>query len=97
MATTRIAIVTGAAKGIGRAISLRLASDGLHIVAGDLPERVKELESLVAEINSKGSKGKTQAIYHFADVTKEQEVKDLVAAAVAKFGSLDVVSKAAVV
>ncbi|KIJ50863.1 hypothetical protein M422DRAFT_158972, partial [Sphaerobolus stellatus SS14] len=84
----RTAIVTGAARGIGRAISLRLARDGLNVVASDLSFRRTELNNLAKEIQSGG---KTKAFAHCADVTKENEVQELVKSTVDQFGAVDVV------
>lgn len=44
--TTRIAIVTGAAQGIGRSIALRLAADGLDVAINDLPRQLTQLEQV---------------------------------------------------
>ncbi len=84
---TRVAIVTGAALGLGRAIALRLAADGLHVVVNDLPKQKDNLEALVKEIEATGSR----AAPFIADVTVEENVKNLVAFAVSTFGGLDVV------
>ncbi|PSS35523.1 hypothetical protein PHLCEN_2v1517 [Hermanssonia centrifuga] len=83
---TRVAIVTGAALGLGRAIALRLAADGLHVVVNDLPKQKDNLEALVKEIEATGSR----AAPFIADVTVEENVKNLVAFAVSTFGGLDV-------
>ena len=85
----RTAIVTGAARGIGRGVALRLARDGFNVVAADLPARKGELESVTKELNFFG---KAKAFAQSTDVTKESEVQLLVKSAVDEFGALDVVS-----
>jgi len=86
MSLARVAIVTGAARGIGRAISLRLARDGLDVVANDVPSKLAELEGLVAEIRATKQRG----LAVVGDVSRETDVQKLVSYSVAKFGSLDV-------
>lgn len=86
--TSRVAIVTGAAQGIGRAIALRLADDGLDVAVADLPSQQKELDSLVEEITV-GKKQRALAVV--GDVTKEVDVQHVVNMTVAQLGSLDVV------
>ncbi|KAK3300450.1 uncharacterized protein B0H64DRAFT_380941 [Chaetomium fimeti] len=91
----RVAIVTGAARGIGRAIAVRLAQDGYHITASDLPTQQAQLNSLVAELtatsnNSNSSSGhKIQAHAHAADVSSPEQVAALVRASAAALGPLD--------
>ena len=84
---TRVAIVTGAAQGIGKAIALRLAEDGLDICMDDLPSKIDLLNEVVAEIKQVGRR----VIALPCDVTKEQEVKELIEKTVAQLGRLDVV------
>jgi meso-butanediol dehydrogenase/(S,S)-butanediol dehydrogenase/diacetyl reductase len=86
-AAARAAVITGAASGIGRGIALRLARDGLKIVANDLPSQSAALGKLVEEIQAQGG----TAVAFEADVSVEENVKDLVQAAVQHHGSLDVV------
>lgn len=85
---SRVAIVTGAAQGIGRAIALRLARDGLHITVNDIPSKSKELQDVVYEIENLGQKGLSVP----GDASEEDFVKNLVDITVEKLGSLDVVS-----
>ena len=90
MALSRVALVTGAARGIGRAIALRLASDGLDVAVNDLPTSTSALASVVSEIESMGRK----CMMLPADVTQEIQVKNMVKETVDKLGGLDVVSSA---
>ncbi|CAE6474789.1 unnamed protein product [Rhizoctonia solani] len=83
---TRVAIVTGAAQGIGRAIALRLASDGVDVAVNDINIKQNELEQLAKEIKGVGRK----AIIITGDVTKEIETQEMVAKTVEALGNLDI-------
>lgn len=80
----KVAIVTGAASGIGRGIATRFAAEGAAVVIADVRDDLGE--ELAAELNSTGAK----TVYHRADVADQAQVAELVAAAVANFGALDV-------
>jgi meso-butanediol dehydrogenase/(S,S)-butanediol dehydrogenase/diacetyl reductase len=81
---SRTAIVTGAGRGIGRGIALRLAKDGLDVAVNDVnSENVKKVAQ---EIESLGRK----SLAIVADVAKEAEVYSMVDQVVGKFGKLDV-------
>ncbi len=88
----RVAIVTGAARNIGRQIALDLASAGAAVVVNALSSRA-EAEAVAAEIKFAGG----QAIVTLADVATEEGATRLVASALDTFGKLDcVVNNAAV-
>lgn len=80
----QVAVVTGAARGIGRAISLALADEGAHVVAVDV--LADALESTVGEIASKGVK----AVARQVDVTDSEQVEQLFASVVSDFERLDI-------
>jgi len=80
----RVAIVTGGARGIGRASALRLAEAGRDIVIADLQD--EHGASAVAEVEALGQK----ALYLRTDVTDEAAVHEMVAQTVATFGRLDI-------
>jgi 3-oxoacyl-[acyl-carrier protein] reductase len=75
-------VITGAASGIGRATALIFAREGANVVCADLNETgVKETAS---QVNTKGS----QALALKVDVTKRDEVNDMVKRTVDAFGSI---------
>jgi NAD(P)-dependent dehydrogenase (short-subunit alcohol dehydrogenase family) len=80
----KVAIVTGASSGIGRATAKLFAKEGAKVVVG--ARREAELASLVREIAAEGG----QALALAGDVQSEAYAKDLVAAAEKKFGRLDI-------
>ena len=80
----RVAFVTGASQGIGRACSLRLAKDGATLaVAARNQERLNEL---VNEIATTGGKAAAFPL----DVADEEQVKTAIKAAIAQFGKVDI-------
>ena len=80
----KVAIVTGASSGIGRATARLFAAEGAKVVLG--ARREAELASLVREIRTEGG----EALALAGDVQSEQYAKDLVAAAVKQYGRLDI-------
>ncbi|MDJ0338758.1 bifunctional aldolase/short-chain dehydrogenase [Cryobacterium sp. PH31-O1] len=81
---TRVALVTGAASGIGKAIATRLAAEGACVVIADL--ELAKAQAAAAEIG-----GTDVAIGVQANVTDEAQVQASVDAAVLAFGGLDLV------
>jgi 3-oxoacyl-[acyl-carrier protein] reductase len=82
----KTAIVTGASRGIGRAVAKRLAQDGFAVVVNYL-SNAGEAEEVVAEIKKSGGNGTSVK----ADVANQSEVERLFEETMKKFGSIDVV------
>lgn len=82
---SQVALITGAAKRIGRSIALRLAADGAAIAVNYKTSK-GEAESLVRELRDRGNKA--SAIR--ADVSKRAEVEQMFAAVEREFGRLDI-------
>ncbi len=80
----RVALVTGGARGIGRASALRIAEEGRDIIVADVLD--DEGEAVVNEIEALGQ----QATYVHTDVTSEAAVKATVQHALDTFGRLDI-------
>ena len=80
----RVALVTGAASGIGKATAQRLAEEGAAVLVTDI--QVEAGEATVKEINGGGGK----AAFFKHDVTSESEWEAACAAAVEEFGGLDI-------
>jgi 2-dehydro-3-deoxy-D-gluconate 5-dehydrogenase len=83
----KIAIVSGASQGIGRAIALGLAQAGAHLVLAKHPEgRQDEIKQVQAEIEQLGRR----CIIHLTDVARVDDVRRMVDAATATFGRVDI-------
>ncbi len=79
----KVSIITGADSGLGQAAALRLAKDGVNIVAVDINEKGgNETVKLVKEIG-------TDCIFIKADVSKAEDVKNYVDQTVERFGTID--------
>ncbi|MBG9455145.1 3-oxoacyl-ACP reductase [Lysinibacillus sphaericus] len=81
----KVAVVTGASRGIGRAIALKLANEGAKVVVNYSGSQAKA-EEVVAMIQENGG----EAIAVQASVSKTEEVTALMDATVKTFGSLDI-------
>ena len=80
----KTAIVTGARRGIGRAIALALAKEGANVVVSDISQ--EDCQTVVTEIEGLGRKGLALK----CNVTSRAEVEDIVRRAVAEFGKVDI-------
>lgn len=86
MPKTRVALVTGAGTGIGRAIAFRLAQDGFNVAISDQLCNEPGLTTLVAEIRELGRK----VVAVTADVSVEVEIQGMIQRTVEELGQLDV-------
>ena len=80
----KVAVVTGASRGIGRSISLALAAAGAKIVAMDMDPAATE--AVVAELKAAG----TEAIPFVGNVTVGDDCEKMIDAAMAAFGRVDI-------
>lgn len=80
----KVAIVTGAARGIGRAIALRFGQEGARVAVVDLREA--EARETVSLIEADGG----QSIFVRTDVSDSREVQAMVSAVLAHWGTIDI-------
>ena len=80
----QVAVVTGAASGIGRAIAMRLSLEGAAIVAADLNEEAAE--KLVREVKGLGRRG----LALVTDVSSEKDVTKMIEESRGNFGQVDI-------
>lgn len=80
------AIITGSTSGIGHGIAQALAKEGVNVVINGFGDAA-EIEKLRAAIEKDYG---VKALYHGADVTKTDEINDMVAKAAAAFGKVDI-------
>jgi rhamnulose-1-phosphate aldolase/alcohol dehydrogenase len=82
----RIALVTGGASGIGRAVARRLAAEGTHVVVGDVDEA--GARKTAEEITAAAGSGRARGL--MMDVTSEASVRTAFEAAALEYGGLDI-------
>ncbi len=90
--TGKVAVITGGARNIGRALALDMAAAGAAVCINSRGSQ-SELAALVAEIKTAGGR----AISHVGDVTDPVAVKQMVQATVEAFGRIDILVNGAVV
>jgi 3-oxoacyl-[acyl-carrier protein] reductase len=84
--SNKVAIVTGSARGIGRAIALKLAEVGAVIVVNDITAAADSLEGVASEIRALNR----QALVVTGDVSSSEDVARLVEKAAGTFGRIDI-------
>jgi NAD(P)-dependent dehydrogenase (short-subunit alcohol dehydrogenase family) len=77
----KVAVVTGAASGMGKAIAILYAKEGAKVVVSDINSEAANIT--VEEIKSNGG----EAIAVMANVAKEEDIQNLINTAVNKFGT----------
>src|SRR5215212_6551856 len=82
----RVALVTGAGTGLGRASALALAADGARVVVTELPDRLDRAEQTIAEVKAAGGDGLAVPL----NVLDLGQIDQCVSAAAAFGGRLDI-------
>jgi NAD(P)-dependent dehydrogenase (short-subunit alcohol dehydrogenase family) len=80
----KIAVITGAASGMGKATAEMYAAEGAKVVVSDL--RVEAAQAVVSDIEARGG----TAIAVAANVAKEEDVQQLINTTIEKFGTIDI-------
>ncbi|NQZ32192.1 MAG: 3-hydroxybutyrate dehydrogenase [Oceanospirillaceae bacterium] len=81
----KVAVITGSTSGIGLGIAQGFARAGINIVINGIAEQAV-VDGILAELQGYGVK----AIYHNADMTKPEQIRDLIATAAKEFGTVDI-------
>lgn len=81
----RVAIVTGASRGIGRAVAVRFAREGADVVVVAVEDQASA-EAVKDEVETMGRRG----LVRMADVSRRQEVEGMVQACIDNFGKIDI-------
>ncbi|EJD06781.1 NAD-binding protein [Fomitiporia mediterranea MF3/22] len=82
----RVAIVTGASQGIGQAIALRLADDGIDIAVNDIQSKQNQIDNVIEQIRKKGRR----AIAIPGDVAVEADISAMVEKTAQELGGVDI-------
>lgn len=83
---SRVALITGAGRGIGRAIAERLAEDGLDIIVADIPDAQANIDEVVSAVEARGRR----AIGVTGDVADPEDVARIIAEGTEALGNLNV-------
>ena len=81
----KVAVITGAARGLGQGTAEALAEHGVHVVVADIAPNIHEVFDAIKEAHPENN-GYSKEV----DVSVETDVRDLIAGAVEKFGRLDI-------
>lgn len=85
----KVAIVTGAAQGIGRGIAVRLASDGFDLAINDIAANADKLNDVLRDLTAHRIQQEQRVVIVVADVSNEKEVKDMIDTVANELGGLD--------
>ncbi len=86
MLKNKTALITGSTSGIGLGVAQALAAQGVNIVLNGLGDAAA-IEKLRLEIENTH---KVRAVYHGADMTKPEQIRDMCAQAASSFGAVDI-------
>lgn len=82
----RVALITGCGQGLGRAFALAFAREGAKIAVNDIPINEKKALETAEEIRSLG----TEAEVFLADVSREEDVNEMIRNVLIRFGKIDI-------